>query len=116
MAKRYFCRTYKGNRKFKIETTSNYPFKIDEVRILTKPGQVPITLRNVYKTLLRIYVKNNNDSVNEKHKLRRKSTFINNYRYYPDIHLRHNQTFVIRSKNRLKRPYHITISGYEMVN
>jgi hypothetical protein len=116
MAKSYFCETYKGTGKFKIQKTSDYPFKINEVRILTKDGVIPVNEINVYKTALKIYVKNNDDSINTKHKLRKKSNFINRYRYYPDINLCSNQTFVVRSKNRLKRPYHITISGYEMVN
>ena len=116
MAKNYFCDTYKGTGKFKIQKTSDYPFKINEVRILTKNGVIPVNEINVYKTALKIYVKNNDDNVNTKHKLRKKSNFINGYRYYPDINLCSNQTFVVRSKNRLKRPYHITISGYEMVN
>ena len=116
MAKNYFCETYKGTGKFKIQKTSDYPFKINEVRILTKDGVIPVNEINVYKTALKIYVKNNDDNVNTKHKLRKKSNFINGYRYYPDINLCSNQTFVIRSKNRLKRPYHITISGYENIS
>lgn len=116
MAKRYFCINRKDNKAFIIEKTSNYPFKITEVRILTKKGSIPVTPINVYKTRLRIYVRNNNDRINRKHKLRKKSMFINNYRYYPNIYLCRNQTFVIDSGNKLKRPYNISIYGYEMVN
>ena len=116
MAKRYFCINRKGTGKFRIEKTSDYPFKIDEIRILTKSGVVEPDIINVYKTALKIFVKNNNDDTNKIHKYRKKSTFINNYRDYPGLNLCSNQTFVIKSKNRLKRPWNITISGYEMIS
>ena len=113
MAKSYFCDTHRGVGTINIEKTSEYPFKINEVRILTKDGDVNVNLINAYKTALKIYVKNNNDSTNEKHNLRRKSTFIDNYRYYPNVNLCSNQTFIVKSSNKLNRPYNITISGYE---
>lgn len=111
----HFCEKYEGTGNFKITKTSNYPFMISEVKILTSDGDIEVDEINVYKTALRIYIKNN-DPINKKHRLRKISNFINNYRYHPNIHLSSDETFVIKSSNILDRPYYITVSGYEAVS
>jgi hypothetical protein len=113
MSKDYFCNTYRGTGAIKINKSSQYPLNIKEVRILTKDGSVDVNETNIYKTKLKIYI--DNGKGNKRTKLKDKSMFIDNYIYHPDVDLNSNQKFVIKSKNIFKRPWNITVSGYEML-
>lgn len=110
MAEINYCNTWTGNKKFQIEQISDYPFKVNEIKINTFGGTNSNNL--IKRSLLEIYIQNADGT----RILSKNITMLaTNFVWEINKELCSNQKLVIKSSNKIRRNYTISVSGCELI-